>query len=725
MSVISAKTIRCYVVATFVFTVAQSTFCLAASQSPTCQLTHENLTTRSATVTIRFSEGVSLDKAKQLQIENGSVTDIHEVTDPAQVGTHFEFTLWKTESRKSRARNQRVKKSGKRRKLRPTLVKVKAGFARSLTSHKTSKSCRPLSITWPKIAPAIPKSPAAGPGGDEPSPTATPTPEPTTQPTPSSTPTPIPTSTPAPTATPASTPTPNPSPTETPTPSPTPSPSPSPSLSPSPSQTPPPSVCSGSTVHAATTLPIYSGASGHGKYTFAGSGRHLAQPCTVIHRVTNLNNSGSGSLRACIDASGPRTCIFEVSGAIRLTSELKIDNPYITIAGQTAPEGGITIRDAGMSIEASHVLVEHLRFHIGDSPSGSNPGSRDGIRIWASQSAVEEVYIRNVTIAWALDEGFSISASNGIVSNVTFTDSMITSGLDMSIHPEASTPGDLGHSKAVLISGSKGVQGISFQQNLLAHNADRNIRINSPATLEYVNNLVYDWGRGGGAGRTIELSSSSSYDQFLDIIGNFYEPGLDTFCPETEYQADRCFDSGNDGIDSASERSTMHFILRASTSSGLTDRDRFFISDNISNTRSDGQDEWKIADKKLYENYNSGVLHFPENRAESRVAASASTAPMSSLEAFSFVLAHAGARPAERDSVEEAAVQDVDSRTGRIINCVAADGSTRCEKNAGGWPTYSHQTRALQLPADLFGDDNADGYTNFENWLDSFRDGVE
>ena len=145
-------------------------------------------------------------------------------------------------------------------------------------------------------------------------------------------------------------------------------------------------------VQAAPALPIIPGAVGFGITTPAGSGRHLSTPQTTVYKVTNLNSSGSGSLAACTGASGPRVCVFEVAGTINLTSELKVKNPYITIAGQTAPSPGITLRGAGLRITTHDVLVQHIRIRVGDNPNGPNPENRDGLGI-NGQSGVYNIVV--------------------------------------------------------------------------------------------------------------------------------------------------------------------------------------------------------------------------------------------------------------------------------------------------------------------------------------------
>ena len=88
----------------------------------------------------------------------------------------------------------------------------------------------------------------------------------------------------------------------------------------------------------ANTVVAFPGAEGFGAGSVGGRGGQ-------VYEVTHLGDSGPGSLRACVEAKGPRTCVFHVGGTILVRSKLKINNPYITIAGQTAPGDGITLQN--------------------------------------------------------------------------------------------------------------------------------------------------------------------------------------------------------------------------------------------------------------------------------------------------------------------------------------------------------------------------------------------
>jgi hypothetical protein len=495
--------------------------------------------------------------------------------------------------------------------------------------------------------------------------------------------------------------------------------------------------CSGALASSPNTLPVFPDAEGFGTKTTAGSGRHLANPCARIFKVTNLRDSGEGSLRQCIEASGARTCIFEVGGVIWSTKALRVIHPYLTVAGQTAPSPGIIIRGAGMSVEAGNLLIQHIKVRPGDDLRAAccrtgtcsseqaqwctqDPGSRDGINTYATGGPIENVVYDHISISWALDEGWSVNPDKGDISNITISNSIIDSGLDVSIHPEASNPEDPGHSKAVLIKGIKNVNNLSFHKNLLTHNAERNIRIGSSVSMEYVNNIVYNWGRGKGVGRLIEATNSTSAKHTFDLIGNVYIPGPDTFCPETQYRPELC-NLVPGGRDTPEQRAKMHYILRVGSgiSGGLSALSRYYIYDNLGTTRVSG-DEWNIVDRGFFSTSTSSTLIFPAQKASTPVATSGSVLPLSTEDAYAHVITNAGARPQERDVIDQNAIGDLITLSGRIINCVADDGSSRCQKNAGGWPNYPATTRALTLPESPFIDSDGDGYTNLENWLQNF-----
>src|SRR5262245_33029547 len=177
---------------------------------------------------------------------------------------------------------------------------------------------------------------------------------------------------------------------------------------------------------AAQAVPVIPGAAGYGMDTPAGRGG-------TVYKVTNLNASGSGSLKACVsDASGPRVCVFEVSGTIRITTDMMVRNGNLTIAGQTAPSPGITIRGAALRIQASDILVQHIRVRAGDDPNGPDPDNRDSLKIEGSDTRmVKNIVIDHCTFSWAIDENASVWGPN---DNITFSNNIFAEPLNESLH---------------------------------------------------------------------------------------------------------------------------------------------------------------------------------------------------------------------------------------------------------------------------------------------------
>jgi hypothetical protein len=233
----------------------------------------------------------------------------------------------------------------------------------------------------------------------------------------------------------------------------------------------------------AQAVPVIPGAAGFGIETPAGRGG-------VVYKVTNLNASGAGSLKACIDGTTARICVFEVSGVIRLTTDLMIRNSKITIAGQTAPSPGIMLRGAALRIQASDVLVQHIRVRTGDDLNGPDPDNRDSLKIEGSATKpLNNIVIDHCSFSWAVDETASVW---GQVDNVTFTNNIFAEPLNESIHPAYSGNGVQKHGFGVLIGSAAG-NSVTMVGNLLAHIVERN-PLSRASEFVFVNNLVYDRG---------------------------------------------------------------------------------------------------------------------------------------------------------------------------------------------------------------------------------------
>ena len=196
------------------------------------------------------------------------------------------------------------------------------------------------------------------------------------------------------------------------------------------------------------SIPAFPGAEGYGAMTRGGRGGKV-----II--VTNLNDSGPGSLREACETEGPRIVVFAVSGTITLEKRLRISNPYITIAGQTAPGDGICIRRYPLSINTSEVIIRYIRVRLGDETGDDS----DAI----SGRYHKNIILDHVSASWSIDETVSIYHCE----NVTIQWCLISESLY-----------DAGH-----VKGTHGFGGIwgsnrsTYHHNLLAHHTSRNPRL--------------------------------------------------------------------------------------------------------------------------------------------------------------------------------------------------------------------------------------------------------
>lgn len=419
----------------------------------------------------------------------------------------------------------------------------------------------------------------------------------------------------------------------------------------------------------ANAVPVLPGAIGHGITTPAGRGG-------TVHRVTNLNATGTGSLKACVDATGPRVCVFEVSGTIRLPDDLTIRNRYITIAGQTAPSPGITLRGAGLLVKTSDVLVQHIRVRPGDDAAGEPPSNRDALKIEAPSTApLSNVVIDHCTFTWSVDE---IASAWQYWNNISLLNNIFAEPLHQSIHPEGN------HGFGVLIGPVDG--NATIAGNLFANMQSRN-PMTAATRVVIVNNLVYNWGN-----TAIDLQSRGDVTQ-NSVVGNVFVRGPDT--------------SG----------SYAPIGLRADSTT-LRPGAKVFIADNSGAGAT--SDAWSLAGS-IY-----GSLTLANFKSNTPLAwpATMTTLPTSENVVREHVLKYSGARPADRDTADTRIITQTRNGTGRIINCVAPNGTTRCARNGGGWPALAENRRALTLPANP-NEVTASGYTNLELWLHRMAAQVE
>ena len=379
---------------------------------------------------------------------------------------------------------------------------------------------------------------------------------------------------------------------------------------------------------AATPAPsapaiAFPGAEGAGRFSAGGRGGRLI-------RVTTLADSGPGSLRDAVDAKGPRIILFDVAGAIRLKSDLVIREPRLTLAGQTAPGGGVTLADHGLVIRADDVVVRHIRVRRGDLGG-------EGDAIWVAGGA--RIMIDHVTASWSTDETLSVSGPREGEGprDVTVQWSIIADSLKRSVHAK----GDHGYGS--LVRGSRGAR-YSFHHNLWANHQARMPRPGNylppeqdaeGPVMEFRSNLFHNWG-GKASGYNSDSGSLARYS----FIDNAYSPGPDSMGQlafREENPAARAWFSGN------------------SMAGRVPD------------------DPWSLVQG----------AEAPDYRLEAPVSAGPVEADPPAR-AAERILAKAGAS-CRRDSVDEALIADVRAGRGRLIDS---------QQQVGGWPGLAAGTPA-------------------------------
>jgi uncharacterized protein YggE len=246
----------------------------------------------------------------------------------------------------------------------------------------------------------------------------------------------------------------------------------------------------------------FDGVEGFGADAIGGRGGQVVT-------VTNLKDSGVGSLRwALEDVKGPRIVVFNVEGEIQLTKMIKIRDPYVTLAGQSAPGEGVVVTGGRLSVETHEVIIRGMKMRPGDGPVGDKFSDRDGIALGGNGDlGVKNVVIDSNSMTWAPDENFSIWGS---VRDVTISNNLIAEGLR-----DHSMGGIVGRS-----SGTPNSENVSILKNLWISNEYRNAALKQVEGVEFANNLILNYGAGhqglhlgGGPGiMTAHVINNAYYD---------------------------------------------------------------------------------------------------------------------------------------------------------------------------------------------------------------------
>lgn len=266
-------------------------------------------------------------------------------------------------------------------------------------------------------------------------------------------------------------------------------------------------------------------AEGYGRFARGGRGGKVVE-------VTNLNDSGPGSFREAVTNNiGPRTIVFAVAGIIQLNSRLVLNQPYVTIAGQTAPGKGICIRAAPFGITGNDAIIRNIRVRVGGG------ATYDGMGLTGADHSI----IDHCSISWTIDESFSSRSGK----NITLQKTLISEALNAAGHQNYSAGTE--HGYAATIGGDIG----SFHHNLLAHCYGRNWSLGGGldgsgyyiGKMDITNNVVYNWGSRTTDGGTKEVN----------FVNNYYKPGAGSnvfFAFNAQHESvgagtQQCYFSGN------------------------------------------------------------------------------------------------------------------------------------------------------------------------------------
>ena len=416
----------------------------------------------------------------------------------------------------------------------------------------------------------------------------------------------------------------------------------------------------------------FPGAEGFGATTPGGRGGRIVA-------ITNTNDSGPGSFREACQASGPRIVVFRTGGTITLETTVKIEDPYITIAGQSAPGGGICLRsstDAScLSIKTHDVVMRYIRIRPGSGITPEGSDTKDALVI-KSEDAYN-IIVDHCTFTWGVDETVSTYSGNPDfkVNNITFQWNIISDALDCNTHIEGC------HSKGLLLQYA---EKITIHHNLFANNGAR-----SPLLLsgehDLVNNVIYNWG-----GSAVKIENRYG-DVFLNFVNNYLAPGEDS-------------DMSENGIQVKTEGINLYLENNIAEH---TRPDNSYPQDAIVNYRKPAT----LVGTRFQYPYVSTT---------------------SAQQAYDDVLDDVGATLPARDKADKDIIEGVRNRTGRIINYPS---------DVGGYPYLAPGTPYTDTDSDGMSDDwevsygldpddpsdgpldkDADGYTNVEEFLNGLVD---
>lgn len=411
-----------------------------------------------------------------------------------------------------------------------------------------------------------------------------------------------------------------------------------------------------------TKIPAFPGAEGFGAFATGGRGGRIML-VTTQEDYGRGENPIKGSLRAAVEAEGPRIVVFRTSGTIALREALVVRYPYITIAGQSAPGGGICLKDRSAAVVTHDVVIRHVRFRPGNEPAEEfrKRGKSFQPDALSVGKGARDVIIDHCSASWAIDEVLSVSGEG--ITDVTVQWCIISESLNRSTHEK----GNHGYGSLLRTNGN-----VTFHHNLYAQHASRCPR---PGTygdgsilLDFRNNVIHN-GKGYSAADPVRMNYVGNHIRTTRGLG-FYIGG----------DATKVFAEGNFQVGAGGKNDDQRQLLGRATD-----------------------------------------VHMKKEPF-----ATAPVATDSAQDAFRQVLASAGAVLPERDAVDRRVVAAVRLGEARLIDSQTEVGGWPAlaratppkDADSDGMPDAWEAEHGLRpLAADDRGDPDEDGYTNIEEYL--------
>jgi len=423
-------------------------------------------------------------------------------------------------------------------------------------------------------------------------------------------------------------------------------------------------------------IPAFPGAEGFGTRTRAGRGGKVIE-------VTSLADSGPGTLREALVDPSPRIIVFRVGGTVNLKESLYVSSPFVTVAGQTAPGGGITIKNEGIAITSHDVLIQHIRVRPGNKGRG-DPENNDAVAVLGPQGEIDGAYnvvLDHISASWGEDE--TVSTWFG-ASDITISSCLISEALDKSRHPK-------GRHGAGLLIGDRSDR-VTVHHTVLAHNDFRNPLISESGTVDFVGNVIYNWGRTCG-----QVTATEGIQTRINLVGNVFLAG-------------------------PSSPPGMYELVVDQNLADQGQRLKIHAKDN----RGPHRRGFEVDEFTLVSVGWDGKPLPRECRSVQQIQAPAVTR----IHDMAKVLSRAGATVPERDEVDERVIRDIRKKTGRMINSPeevggytpATSGQPPADSDHDGMPDEWELATGLdpKNAADGKADRDGDGYTNIEEYLHSF-----